>query len=172
MQRHSRVKEADMVAFESRSRKRSRTRRTTTYCRSERPPAPAQRRGARLIVRSSPDIVQARQFARELATEMGFSGSDVTRIASAISEVARNILDYAREGEIAFQSLQHGKGLQITARDNGPGIPDVPLAMEYGYSSTNGLGVGLPGARWLMDEFYIQSAPGKGTVVTMTKWLA
>lgn len=116
--------------------------------------------------------MQARQLARELATEMGFSGSDVTRIASAISEIARNILDYAREGEIAFQSLPQGRGLQITARDHGPGIPDVSLAMQYGYSSGNGLGVGLPGARWLMDEFNIQSAPGKGTVVTMTKWLA
>lgn len=106
-----------------------------------------------------------------MATEMGFGGSDVTRIASAISEVARNILDYAREGEIAFETVQQGKGLMITARDRGPGIPDVSLAMQYGYSSANGLGVGLPGARWLMDEFNIHSAPGKGTVVTMTKWL-
>ena len=103
---------------------------------------------------------------------MGFSGSDVTRIASAISEVARNILDYAREGEIAFDAVQDGGGLKITARDHGPGIADVSLAMQYGYSSGNGLGVGLPGARWLMDEFNIQSAPGKGTIVTMTKWLA
>ena len=161
-----------MVAIESRSRKRSRTRRRGNGCRSEQTPLPAEKKGARLIVRSSPDIVQARQFAREFATEMGFSGSDVTRIASAISEITRNILDYAREGEIAFESVQHGRGLQITARDYGPGIPDVSLAMQYGYSSGNGLGVGLPGARWLMDEFNIQSAPGKGTVVTMTKWLA
>jgi len=161
-----------MVAIESRSRKRSRTRRRGNGCRSEQTPLPAEKKGARLIVRSSPDIVQARQFAREFATEMGFSGSDVTRIASAISEITRNILDYAREGEIAFESVQHGRGLQITARDHGPGIPDVSLAMQYGYSSGNGLGVGLPGARWLMDEFNIQSAPGKGTVVTMTKWLA
>jgi len=161
-----------MVAIESRSRKRSRPRRRGTGCRSEQTPLPAEKKGARLIVRSSPDIVQARQFAREFATEMGFSGSDVTRIASAISEITRNILDYAREGEIAFESVQHGRGLQITARDYGPGIPDVSLAMQYGYSSGNGLGVGLPGARWLMDEFNIQSAPGKGTVVTMTKWLA
>lgn len=161
-----------MVAIESRQRKRPRTRRrATTNCRSELPTPPSPRKGARLIVRSSPDIIQARQLAREMATEMGFGGSDVTRIASAISEVARNILDYAREGEIAFETVQQGKGLMITARDRGPGIPDVSLAMQYGYSSANGLGVGLPGARWLMDEFNIHSAPGKGTVVTMTKWL-
>jgi serine/threonine-protein kinase RsbT len=123
-------------------------------------------------VRASPDIVQARQLARELATEMGFGGSDVTRIASAISEIARNILDYAREGEIQFQPIEQGKGLLITAQDRGPGIADVSLAMQYGYSSGNGLGVGLPGARWLMDDFNIESAPGRGTVVRMTKWLS
>src|SRR6185436_9122769 len=129
-----------MVAIESRSRKRSRTRRGVTSCRSEERSLSPQKKGTRLIVRSSPDIVQARQFARELATEMGFSGSDVTRIASAISEIARNILDYAHEGEIAFERVQQGKGLQITARDHGPGIPDVSLAMQYGYSSGTGLG--------------------------------
>jgi serine/threonine-protein kinase RsbT len=116
--------------------------------------------------------VQARQLGRQLAMEMGFGGSDVTRIASAISEIARNILDYAREGEIEFQAVHRGQGLVITARDRGPGIADVSLAMQYGYSSGNGLGVGLPGARWLMDDFNIESSPGKGTVVTMTKWLA
>jgi serine/threonine-protein kinase RsbT len=162
-----------MVAIETRNRtKRPRSRRRpTNVCRSD-PPHTTAKAGARLVVRSSPDIVQARQLARELATEMGFGGSDVTRIASAISEIARNILDYAREGEIHFQPIDHGKGLQITARDRGPGIADVSLAMQYGYSSSNGLGVGLPGARWLMDDFNIESAPGKGTVVTMTKWLA
>jgi serine/threonine-protein kinase RsbT len=123
-------------------------------------------------VRASPDIVHARQLARELATEMGFGGSDVTRIASAISEIARNILDYAREGEIQFQSIDQGAGLLITAQDRGPGIADVSLAMQYGYSSGNGLGVGLPGARWLMDDFNIESGPGRGTVVRMTKWLS
>lgn len=159
-----------MVAIETRNqRKRSRNRRVSDKCRSE-PTLPPQ--GARLIVRSSPDIVQARQLARELATEMGFGGSDVTRIASAISEIARNILDYAREGELEFQTLKQGKGLMITARDRGPGIADLSLAMQYGYSSRNGLGVGLPGARWLMDEFNIESGPGRGTVVRMTKWLS
>ena len=161
-----------MVAIETRNRtKRPRSRRGASLCRSGQPTT-ASKSGARLIVRSSPDIVQARQFARELASEMGFGGSDVTRIASAISEIARNILDYAREGEIEFQAIGAGKGLLITARDHGPGIPDVSLAMQYGYSSGNGLGVGLPGARWLMDDFSIESAPGRGTVVKMTKWLA
>jgi serine/threonine-protein kinase RsbT len=165
-----RLVKAIMVAVETRSqRKRPRNRRLADKCRSESPPPPAV---ARLVVRSSPDIVQARQMAREMATEMGFGGSDVTRIASAISEITRNILDYAREGEIEFQTLRQGKGLLITARDRGPGIPDVSQAMQYGYSSGNGLGVGLPGARWLMDEFNIESGPGRGTVVRMTKWLS
>lgn len=161
-----------MVAIETRNRRKySRGRRGRSVCRrTETPPDP--KAAARLIVRSSPDIVHARQLARELATEMGFAGSDITRIASAISEIARNILDYAREGEIEFQAVERGKGLLITARDHGPGISDVSLAMQYGYSTGSGLGVGLPGARWLMDDFNIQSTPGKGTVVTMTKWLA
>lgn len=161
-----------MVAVETRHRKkRPRSRRRPDACRSESPAA-APKGGARLIVRSSPDIVQARQVARDLAIDMGFPGSDVTRIASAISEIARNILDYAHEGEIEFQPIRDGQALLITARDRGPGIPDVSLAMQYGYSSGTGLGVGLPGARWLMDDFTIESRPGKGTVVRMTKWLA
>jgi len=162
-----------MVAIDTRTRKKhSRARRASTPCRSGAPPPNPAKSGVRIVVRSSPDIVQARQFARQLAMEMGFTGSDVTRIASAISEIARNILDYAREGEIQFQAVNRGQGLLITARDCGPGIADVSLAMQYGYSSRNGLGVGLPGARWLMDDFNIESSPGKGTVVTMTKWLA
>src|SRR5256885_1183962 len=161
-----------MLAIDTRPRKNHpRARRASPPCRSGTPPSPAKS-GVRIVVRSSPDIVEARQFARQLAMEMGFSGSDVTRIASAISEIARNILDYAREGEIEFHAVNRGEGLLITARDRGPGIADLSLAMQYGYSSGNGLGVGLPGARWLMDDFNIESSPGKGTVVTMTKWLA
>ena len=162
-----------MVAYESRngSKRHRAARRSPAECRSgnvEKESSAA----SNVTVRSSPDIIQARQFARALALKMGFAGSDVTRIASAISEIARNILDYAHEGEIQFQEIEHGRGLLITARDRGPGIADVSLAMQYGYSSGKGLGVGLPGARWLMDEFEIDSRPGKGTVVTMKKWLS
>lgn len=159
-----------MVAIETRNgSKRHRGRRGPNPCRSEKAAEPKGE--VRVVIRARPDIIQARQLARELALKMGFTGSDVTRIASAISEIARNILDYAHEGEIEFQEIPPGKGLLITARDRGPGIPDVSLAMQYGYSSGNGLGVGLPGARWLMDEFNIESRPGQGTVVTMKKWL-
>lgn len=160
-----------MVALQTgTARKRYRGRRAPAGCRSDNA-ASNENIASRLAIRSSPDIVQARQYARELALKMGFPGSDVTRIASAISEIARNILDYAREGEIEFQPTEAGQALLITARDRGPGIADVSLAMQYGYSSGNGLGVGLPGARWLMDDFKIESMPGKGTVVTMKKWL-
>src|SRR5687768_5925307 len=105
------IKPRFMVAVETPHRKkRPRTRRGQAACRSE-PSAPVPKGGARLIVRSSPDIVHARQVARDLAIDMGFPGSDVTRIASAISEIARNILDYAREGEIEFESIREGKAL-------------------------------------------------------------
>ena len=128
---------------------------------------------ARVAISSSADIVIARQKGRELATELGFDGADLTLIATAISEVARNIVDHAKVGEIVLNpTIQANKrGLVITARDDGPGITDVKKAMEYGYSTRSGLGVGLPGAKWLMDEFDIDSKVGKGTTVTMKKWL-
>ena len=128
---------------------------------------------ARVAISSSADIVIARQKGRELATELGFDGADLTLIATAISEVARNIVDHAKVGEIVLNpTIQANKrGLVITARDGGPGIADVKKAMEYGYSTRSGLGVGLPGAKWLMDEFDIESKVGKGTTVTMKKWM-
>lgn len=121
---------------------------------------------------SETDIVVARQSGRTLAAEAGFAGSDLTVIATAISEVARNILAYARTGEILLQQIQRDKqiGLLIVARDKGPGIPDVALALQDGYSTGNGLGLGLPGARRLMDEFEIVSEVARGTTVTMRKW--
>lgn len=105
--------------------------------------------------------------------ELGFNGSDLTLVATAISEVARNIVDHAKRGEIILATVNHGsrQGITIIARDEGPGIPDVDRAMEYGYSTRKGLGVGLPGAKWLMDEFEIDSKVGQGTTVTMKKWL-
>ncbi len=128
---------------------------------------------ARIAINSSADIVMARQKGRALAMELGFAGADLTLVATAISEVARNIVDHAKVGEIVLQAATSGskRGLMITARDEGPGIADVNKAMEYGYSTRNGLGVGLPGAKWLMDEFDIETKVGKGTIVTMKKWL-
>ncbi len=126
-------------------------------------------------IRSATDIVTARQRGRALALELGFNGADVTLIAAAISEVARNIVDHAKKGEITMagvHSAQNGgkTGIQIIARDEGPGIRDVAQAMQYGYSTRKGLGVGLPGAKWLMDEFDIASEVGRGTTITMKKW--
>jgi serine/threonine-protein kinase RsbT len=127
----------------------------------------------RVPIRSAGDIVVARQKGRALATLLGFAGSDPTVVAAAISEVARNIVNHAKRGEIIVQSvtLAGRRGIQVTALDEGPGILDVQQAMQYGFSTSKGLGVGLPGAKWLMDEFDIVSEVGKGTVVTMKKWL-
>ncbi len=129
---------------------------------------------AQIPISSDFDIVAARQQGRQLALKLGFQGGDVTLIAAAISEMARNIVDHAKKGEMTFERIQNGtkNGIQIIARDDGPGIPDVNQAMQYGYSTRRGLGVGLPGAKWLMDEFDIVSKVGKGTTVTMKKWLA
>ncbi len=126
-------------------------------------------------IHSAVDIVTARQRGRTLALELGFNGADVTLIAAAISEVARNIVDHAKEGEIVMSSIVNSnnggkRGIQIIARDQGPGIRDVAQAMQYGYSTRKGLGVGLPGAKWLMDEFDIASEVGRGTTITMKKW--
>jgi serine/threonine-protein kinase RsbT len=127
-------------------------------------------------IQSAADIVTARQRGRTLALEIGFTGVEVTLVAAAISEIARNIVDHAKKGEVVLSrvnSVNHeGKrGIEIVARDEGPGIRDVAKAMQYGYSTRKGLGVGLPGAKWLMDDFEIVSKIGKGTIVTMRKWL-
>src|ERR1700716_3929784 len=118
------------------------------------------------------DIVTARQKARELATQVGFSGSDLTIIATAISEVARNIVVYAIRGEIVLSATLQGsrRGVLVVARDHGPGISDIARAMRDGFSTGNSLGLGLPGAKRLMDEFEITSEVGKGTTITMRKW--
>lgn len=130
-------------------------------------------RERRVAIQSAADIVTARQKGRGLATEIGFNGSDLTLVATAISEVARNIVDHAKRGEIILAVVTHGNkcGISIIAQDEGPGIPDVARAMEYGFSTRNGLGVGLPGAKWLMDDFEIDSKVGRGTTVIMRKWL-
>lgn len=124
-------------------------------------------------INSAADIVAARQQGRSMALKLGFDGSDLTLIATAISEVARNIITHAEHGKVKLASINNGgrHGILIVAHDEGPGIRDVSKAMQYGYSTNNGLGVGLPGAKWLMDEFDIESRLGKGTTVTMKKWL-
>lgn len=129
--------------------------------------------GTHVAINSAADIVTARQKGRTLAMELGFDGSDLTLIATAISEVARNIVNHAKAGEIILGMANHGgrHGILIVAHDQGPGIKDISKAMQYGYSTNKGLGVGLPGAKWLMDEFDIESKVGKGTTVTMKKWL-
>jgi serine/threonine-protein kinase RsbT len=126
----------------------------------------------RITIRSDDDVVAARREARELAASLGFEPTDLTLLATAISEVARNITAYAGEGEIVVSVRNNGGrlGIRVVARDAGPGIDDVDLALRDGYSTGDGLGLGLPGARRLVDEFAIDTAPGRGTVVTMVKW--
>ncbi|WP_138756697.1 sigma-70 family RNA polymerase sigma factor [Modestobacter altitudinis] len=125
----------------------------------------------RVAVRADADVVAARQAARELAARLGFPPTDLTEIATAVSEVVRNIVRFADAGEVLVELLDSPRrGIRITARDSGPGIPDVQEALRDGYSTYRGLGLGLPGARRLMDEFAVASEPGRGTTVTMTKW--
>ena len=129
-----------------------------------------------IVVRidSDSDVVAARQRGRELAAALGFSSTDQTLVATAISEVARNIVCYAGSGQIELSRVDDGgrRGLLIVARDQGPGIADPELAMRDGYSTGNSLGFGLPGARRLVDDFTLESAVGVGTTVTLKKWLA
>ena len=126
----------------------------------------------RVPVESDTDIVAARQKGRALAMRLGFSSSEATMVATAISELARNIVLYARRGEMIFGLESNGGDLVlvITARDEGEGIADVRQAMQDGYSTTGRLGVGLPGVKRLMDEFEISSIVGRGTVVVVKKW--
>ncbi len=140
---------------------------------ADRVRAPATITELRVPIGSDSDIITARQQGRALAAQIGFSGSDLTVIATAISEIARNILTYARHGEIILSPIQQSnnqRGILVIARDDGPGIPDVATAMQDGYSTSGGLGLGLPGARRLMDEFEIVSEVSRGTRVTMKKW--
>jgi RNA polymerase sigma factor (sigma-70 family) len=118
------------------------------------------------------DVVSARQGARALAARVGFTGTDLTVIATAVSEVSRNIVRFAGEGQVLIEMLDDPRpGIRVVACDRGPGIADVDEALSDGYSTYHGLGLGLPGARRLMDEFAIVSEPDVGTTVTMTKWL-
>jgi serine/threonine-protein kinase RsbT len=119
------------------------------------------------------DVVIARQKGRELAAQTGFSNTDRTIIALAISEIARNIISYAHRGKVTMCQIHDGlrSGISIVAEDEGPGIPDIELAMRDGYSTAKSLGVGLPGTKRIMDEFELTSVVGKGTTVRMKRWL-
>lgn len=126
----------------------------------------------RIAVAADADVVRARQAGRDLAVELGFSATDGTVIATAISEVTRNIVKFAGTGELCIDRVEDPPrwGLQVVARDAGPGIPDPALAVSDGHSTYGGLGLGLPGCRRLMDEFVLESQEGMGTTVTMRKW--
>ncbi|MBY8860516.1 anti-sigma regulatory factor [Nocardia sp. CA2R105] len=126
-----------------------------------------------IAVKMSSDIVTARQAGRELAAKLGFSLTDITMISTAISEIARNITSYAGTGEVrvAVEDRDGRAALVVQAQDQGPGILDIPRALEDGYSTGRGLGLGLPGARRLMDQLIIDSGPGQGTLVEMWKWV-
>ena len=118
------------------------------------------------------DVVAARQKGRELATVLGFVSTDSTLLATAISELARNIIRYANNGEILISSVQSGDrvGITVVARDKGPGIANISLAMQDGFSTSGGLGLGLPGVKRMMDEFHLVSDESNGTKVTIKKW--
>lgn len=126
----------------------------------------------RIPINRDADIVAARQAARQLAERAGMKGNDLTLLATAVSEVARNIVRFTEGGEIVVEIVEQDgrRGVQVVARDTGPGIADVAQALTDGYSTYAGLGLGLPGARRLMDEFAVVSEEGRGTTVTMTKW--
>ena len=127
----------------------------------------------RVAIRTDADVVTARQEARTMGADLGFSSTDLTLLATAISEVARNITTYATRGEVLLSIVRDNggrEGIRVVARDHGPGIADLDLAMQDGYTSGGGLGLGLPGARRLVDEFNIETAPAAGTTVTLVKW--
>lgn len=126
-----------------------------------------------VVINSDLDIVTARVEGRNLARALGFGVIDQARIATAISELARNIVLYAKTGMVVVRPIENKRqrGIEVVCSDSGPGITDVALVMQDGYSSHRGLGMGLPGTKRLMDEFEIDSQPGEGTKVTVRKWL-
>jgi serine/threonine-protein kinase RsbT len=126
----------------------------------------------RVAINSDQDIVLARQRGRAMANELGFSSVDSTLIATAISELARNIVSYASKGQITLKMVNglNRRGIAVIASDDGPGITDIRQALRDGYSTSGSLGLGLPGVRRLMDEFEITSQRGRGTTVAVKKW--
>jgi serine/threonine-protein kinase RsbT len=126
----------------------------------------------RIPIGADADVVIARKRGRELAAQVGFSATQLTIIATAISEIARNIVMFAERGELVVSLVGESgrQGVTVVARDAGPGIPDLERALQDGYSGYGGMGLGLAGSRRLMDEFEITTEVDKGTMVTMTKW--
>jgi serine/threonine-protein kinase RsbT len=126
----------------------------------------------RVPIRSDLDILYARRQGRKLATALGFTSTEATFIVTAISELARNIVMYAKTGEIALTAVKDRdrRGIIVVAKDRGPGIADIRLAMQSGFSTSGSLGLGLPGAKKLMDEFEVTSKIGQGTTVVAKKW--
>jgi serine/threonine-protein kinase RsbT len=133
----------------------------------------SSREGRVIPIVADLDVVEARMAARALAAYVGFEGVDLVLIATAVSEMARNIIAYAEQGELVLSAIQNSsrRGVEMVAHDQGPGIASVPQAMEDGFSTSRGLGLGLSGSRRLMDEFQVESKAGQGTTVTMRKWL-
>ena len=126
----------------------------------------------RVAIRTDADVVTARQEARAMGASLGFSSTDLTLLATAISEVARNVTTYAGEGEVALRVIhERGRdGIEVVCSDEGPGIANVELAMQDGYTTGNGLGMRLSGPKRLVNDFWIESTPGRGTRVTITRW--
>jgi serine/threonine-protein kinase RsbT len=127
----------------------------------------------RIAIESDADVVTARQRARALAVGLEMPSTDQTLLATAISEIARNITTYAGVGEVLLDVVRDDagrRGVRVVAQDKGPGIEDLERALTDGYTTGGGLGLGLPGARRLVDEFHIETAPGAGTKVTLIKW--
>ncbi len=127
----------------------------------------------RVPIKSDRDIIFARQKGKEMASKLGFSSTDLTLIATSISELARNIVLYANTGEIILGTVHQGekRGLSVVASDEGRGIPDIQRALQDGFSTSHSLGLGLPGVRRLMDEFEISSEINRGTTVSVRKWV-
>ena len=133
----------------------------------------ADDRASVIPIESDADVVTARQQARAMAGDLELTSTDQTLLATAISEVARNITTYAKRGEVELSVVHDDngrEGIKVIARDQGPGIENLDLALQDGYTSGGGLGLGLPGARRLVDDFHIETAPGQGTTVTLVMW--
>jgi serine/threonine-protein kinase RsbT len=132
----------------------------------------AETKSDSLDIRSETDVVQVRQAVRQWAVELGFSLVDQTKLVTAASELARNVLVHGGGGRVRLEILQKNprQGLRLIFKDQGPGIPDIHLAMRDGYTTGGGLGLGLGGSKRLVNEFDIESRPGEGTRVTITKW--
>jgi len=126
-----------------------------------------------LKVQKDLDVIYIREVGREVSAEIGFGVLDQTRITTAISELARNVIVHADCGLVVIKKIQTGDkiGIVIICKDEGPGIEDIDKALKEGYTSSGGLGIGMAGARRLMDEFHVESIPEKGTTVVVKKWL-